>query len=159
MEVKFHLDKKNNPQSNDGMKVGYGLAKRGGYRIRWFLILALILSPLVVAAYYFYRSNVLIIAPAILTSMPVIISSHEDGVVEEIRLKVGSSILHSQTILTISSRQLDAQISFIKDELNSLRAEPSLVEILYLNAIKESKDSFGIKDKFQSLTMQASQAW
>jgi multidrug resistance efflux pump len=150
MKVKFHLDKKRNPQSNDGMKVGYGLAKRGGYRIRWFLILALILSPLVVAAYYFYRSNILIIAPAILTSKPVIIASHDDGVIEQIRVKAGSSILDSQAILTISSHKLNAQISFIKDELNSLRAEPSRIEILYFNAIEESKDSLAKVTDIQS---------
>ena len=46
MKVNFHLDKKNKPQSESGMKVAYGQAKRGGYRLRWYLILAIVISPL-----------------------------------------------------------------------------------------------------------------
>lgn len=54
MKVNFHLDKKNKPQSESGMKVVYGQAKRGGYRLRWYLILAIVVSPLLFMAYYLF---------------------------------------------------------------------------------------------------------
>ena len=58
MKVKFHLDKKNKPQSDDGVKVAYGQAKRGGYRFRWYLILSLVISPLLFVAYFFLKTNI-----------------------------------------------------------------------------------------------------
>ncbi|MDA1378824.1 hypothetical protein PCI56_01760 [Plesiomonas shigelloides subsp. oncorhynchi] len=68
MKVNFHLDKQNNPQAENGVKVQYGAPKRGGYRMRWYMILAIVISPVVLMAYYLFRSQFLITAPAIVTS-------------------------------------------------------------------------------------------
>ncbi len=75
MKVNFHLDKKNKPQSESGMKVVYGQAKRGGYRLRWYLILAIVVSPLLFMAYYLFRTQVLVTAPAIITSYPLTVTA------------------------------------------------------------------------------------
>ncbi|MCW1890461.1 hypothetical protein OK016_19530 [Vibrio chagasii] len=52
MKVKFHLDKKQ-AQSDDGVKVAYGQAKRGAIAFSWYLILSLVISPLLFVAYFF----------------------------------------------------------------------------------------------------------
>ncbi len=71
MKVNFHLDKKNKPQSESGMKVAYGQAKRGGYRLRWYLILAIVISPLLFMAYYLFKTQILVTAPGIVTFLSI----------------------------------------------------------------------------------------
>lgn len=58
MKVKFHLEKDKQPTSDNGMKIIYGSAKRGGYRFRWYCILALVLSPILIMAYVFFQQYI-----------------------------------------------------------------------------------------------------
>ncbi|ENM5738783.1 HlyD family efflux transporter periplasmic adaptor subunit [Vibrio mimicus] len=120
MKVKFHLDKQHQPQSERGMKVMYGQAKRGGYRLRWYLILALVISPLLAMGYYLYRDKVLVIAPAIVTSDPVVIKAAEEGIVGSLNLVTGQSVTEQQALFEIVNDALSGELDFIRQEIAQL---------------------------------------
>ncbi|WP_337028425.1 HlyD family secretion protein [Vibrio cholerae] len=120
MKVKFHLDKQHQPQSERGMKVMYGQAKRGGYRLRWYLILALVISPLLAMGYYLYRDKVLVIAPAIVTSKPVAIKATEDGVIGPLNLVVGQSVTEQQALFEVTNTTLANELDFMRQEIAQL---------------------------------------
>ncbi|HAS24309.1 HlyD family secretion protein [Vibrio splendidus] len=140
MKVKFHLDKKNKPQSDDGVKVAYGQAKRGGYRFRWYLILSLVISPLLFVAYFFFKTNILVIAPAIITSYPVTLTAKVAGVVGPIPIEGGTRVEQSQTVIQLTNLEIEAQIEFIHSELLGLDVNlPSDIEALHLNGLAETR--------------------
>ncbi|EEW09809.1 HlyD family secretion protein [Vibrio mimicus] len=120
MKVKFHLDKQHQPQSERGMKVMYGQAKRGGYRLRWYLILALVISPLLAMGYYLYRDKVLVIAPAIVTSKPVVIKATQEGIVGPLNLVIGQSVTEQQALFEIDNDALSGELDFIRQEIAQL---------------------------------------
>lgn len=142
MKVNFHLEKKDKPQSENGIKVVYGQAKRGGYRVRWYLILAIVVSPLLAMAYYLFRTQVLVTAPAILTTSPVTINAPHPSVVGPIPSIVGKAVLEMETLVLLDNDTLEQQIDFIQQELLKLPHRVNdQVKILHLQAIKESKES------------------
>ncbi|MDE1234453.1 MULTISPECIES: HlyD family secretion protein [Vibrio] len=120
MKVQFHLDKQIEPQSESGIKVVYGQAKRGGYRFRWYLLLALVISPAIAMLYHLYRDNIMIIAPGIITSHPVELKTVEDGVVGPVGFVIGSPIESKQPILTVTNQSLSTELKFLTSEINRL---------------------------------------
>lgn len=120
MKVKFHLEKNKQPTTEHGMKVVYGNAKRGGYRIRWYSILALVLSPLFVMLYLFFQEYILTIAPGIITSNPVILTAPQDGLVVEINAKEGGDVFENENVLYLEDKVLNEDISFLRNELQNV---------------------------------------
>ncbi|MGF1695412.1 HlyD family efflux transporter periplasmic adaptor subunit [Vibrio lamellibrachiae] len=141
MKVKFHLKKENNPQSNDGVKVVYGKAKRGGYRLRWYLILALVVSPVIFLAYLFFRNNILTISPAIVTSNPVTITAKTAGTVGPTPVKIGVLVNENQAVIQLNNLEIEEQISFLESELLKLIEVPIDIDSLHLNGITETRRS------------------
>ena len=141
MKVKFHLDKQQKPQSENGVKIVYGQAKRGGYKLRWYLILGLVISPLIVMGYYLFRTQVLIIAPGIITSYPVTITSADNSLVAPLPTTVGSNVAKGQAILLLSDPALDEETRFIEQELLKLSPPKPDIDKLYLAAIAQSEQN------------------
>ncbi|WEM45167.1 HlyD family efflux transporter periplasmic adaptor subunit (plasmid) [Photobacterium sp. DA100] len=141
MKVKFHLDKQQKPQSESGVKVVYGQAKRGGYKLRWYLILALVISPLLIMGYYLFRTQVLVIAPAIITSYPVTITSAENSLVAPLPTVVGNQVTKGQAIILLSDPALDEETHFIEKELLKLTPPSPNIDKLYQAAIAQSEQN------------------
>ncbi|RRJ84194.1 HlyD family secretion protein [Aestuariirhabdus litorea] len=148
MKVDFHLDKQLNPTSEQGMRVMYGQAKRGGYRLRWYLTLALVISPLLAMAYYLFRSYVMVIALGVVTTEPVTITATNDGVVDTVRVRVGETVAEGDTLLSMNNPVLSAEINFLENELSSLnkRLANSTLENLaiYQEAIDDAKNNLAV---------------
>ncbi|GAJ74921.1 hypothetical protein JCM18905_656 [Vibrio sp. JCM 18905] len=141
MKVNFHLDKKNKPQSENGMKVVYGQAKRGGYRLRWYLILAIVISPLLFMAYYLFRTQVLVTAPAIITSHPLTVTATRSAIVGPVPVNVGTEVTQDQALLLLKDNALNKEIDFIKDELVKLsKNQVQSTDELYKSAIESSAE-------------------
>ncbi len=114
MKVNFHLDKKNKPQSESGMKVAYGQAKRGGYRLRWYLILAIVISPLLFMAYYLFKTQILVTAPGIVTSYPLTITATQAAIVESIPANVGDEVGKGQSLILLADSALNKEVEFLQ---------------------------------------------
>ncbi|OCH14822.1 MULTISPECIES: HlyD family secretion protein [unclassified Aliivibrio] len=123
MDVKFHLDKKKNPTSEKGMKVMYGSEKRGGYRIRWYLILAIIFSPIIFMIYTFAKLHLFTTALGIITTGPVVITATQSGIVDVIDVKDSEFVLEEQLLITLETPVLEEEIAFIENELEMLAYE------------------------------------
>ncbi|WP_194436509.1 HlyD family secretion protein [Vibrio fluminensis] len=150
MKVNFHLDKQNKPDSENGMKVVYGSAKRSGYRIRWYLILFLVISPLLFMAYYLFRTQILITAPAIVTSYPVTFIATQPAVVGEIPFDVGISVAEGDPLLILKNNALNEEVAFIQEELiklSSSKLQPT--SKLYEESIKTTKLSLRKVEQIQ----------
>ncbi|WP_372881783.1 HlyD family secretion protein [Psychromonas sp.] len=121
MKIEFLLDKQKKPHSEKGMKVIYGGTKRTGYRIRWFLLVMAIISPLIFAAYYFMRSSILVIAPAIITYNPVGIDAPHEGMLVSIYPQEGDEIDKGAPLFKLEDNILNAEIAFLQKQLDKLK--------------------------------------
>lgn len=120
MKVQFHLDKNKQPTTDNGMNVAYGNVKRGGYRVRWYLILALVLSPILVMGYYFVQQYVLTIAPGIITTEPLMLTAPQNSIVKSIKVQDGDAVAAQQLVIELQDPTLDQDIEFLRNELRTL---------------------------------------
>lgn len=150
MKVNFSLDKKNKPQSESGMKVAYGQAKRGGYRLRWYLILAIVISPLLFMAYYFFKTQILVTAPGIVTSYPLTITATQATIVGPILVNVGDKVEKGQSLILLADRALNKEVEFLQKELVSLsKNKVRSTDELYQQAIANTKTSLAKVQQIQ----------
>lgn len=103
MQVRFISSKERNPDKEKGQQIIYGAAKRTGYRLRWYFILALVGSPLAWLLIRMLNGAVVMDAPA-----QVVLSTHdvragESGRVEEIPVRVGSTVTKGQLLVRLSN--------------------------------------------------------
>lgn len=150
MKVNFHLDKQNKPDSENGMKVVYGSAKRSGYKIRWYLILLLVVSPLLFMGYYLFRTQILITAPAIVTSYPVTFIATQSAVVGEIPYDVGINVDEGAPLLRLQNNALNQEVAFIQEELVKLSSSKlQTTKTLYEQSIETTKLSLRKVEQIQ----------
>ncbi len=145
MKVEFHLDKKQAPTTEKGMKVTYGHAKRGGYKLRWYLLLAIVLSPLLVMAYFFAKDAVLITAPGIVSVNPVTLTSPQEAVVAEITVKNGDSVKNQTLLVSLWDPVLAKDIESLQQQIvemdETLRNRPDDSFTLYESAVSDAKSN------------------
>ena len=141
MKVQFHIDKQLQPQSEDGVKVVYGKAKRTGYRIRWYFLLALVISPIIVMSYFLYREHLMVIAPGLITSTPLTLTANDDGVVGAIDVKVGNTLDAYTQITRITNQAISDEINYIEQALESLPDTTSADFSVYIQAIEDAQTS------------------
>ncbi|ASI92726.1 HlyD family secretion protein [Vibrio mediterranei] len=120
MKVTFQINKQKSPQKERGMNVAYGEAKRTGYRLRWFALLAIVIFPVAVALYYLVKPQVFTIAQGVVSYEPVSISAPQESVVESLFFEVGDSFSQGQFLLQLQNRVLDDEISFLQGQIYEL---------------------------------------
>lgn len=103
MKIRFTGDKERNPTQEAGLKVLYAPGKRMAFRLRWYLILLLISSPLL---WFFGRLGVgylRVEAPAQI-QMPVVeLRAREAGTVAELPVKAGDHVQRGQLLLRLDN--------------------------------------------------------
>lgn len=125
MKVVFKHEKQINPQAEGGLKVNYAGAKRAAFKLRWNLLLLLILSPIIIFFIYLFNEEVLINADGILTSEPITIYAREDGLIEKIYYLPGEKIPAGQDLFVMSSPIIDAEVTFLTEKLDYYREKQS----------------------------------
>jgi multidrug resistance efflux pump len=140
MKVKFHLEKSQKPTTEHGMKVVYGTAKRGGYRFRWYLILAIILSPIFLIIYTYAKQYLFITAPGVITTGPVVITASQNGIVKKIAVDENEFVLEEQLLIQLKALVLEKEVAFVKEEL------------LRLNETKEGRDEEDLSPYYAAIT-------
>ncbi|CAH0532828.1 hypothetical protein VST7929_00675 [Vibrio stylophorae] len=138
MKVEFHLDKQNDPTRDQGTKVAYGQAKRGGYRLRWYLLLGLILSPILVLLYFFYRNFVLVIAPGIVSSEPLVLRATHDAVVVSMLDKSITQVKPQELLLNLKNEVLTAEVGYLQRELDGLKGDKEHSTAVDLQLFKQA---------------------
>ena len=92
LKIEFMLDKKKNPVAEKGLKVLYGGTKRTGYRIRWFILVAIVLMPAILGLGWIVKQQVLVIAPAIVSYDAVDLNVKTSGRITKVYFRTGESV-------------------------------------------------------------------
>jgi multidrug resistance efflux pump len=103
MKVRFDSSKELRPDQDNGLKVLYGPSKRVAYRLRWYLILALVLSPLV---YVFGRITLDLLrveVPAQLQVPSTEIRALESGTIADVGVEVGGRVEPGDLLLRLDN--------------------------------------------------------
>ncbi|MEF1192800.1 HlyD family secretion protein, partial [Vibrio parahaemolyticus] len=91
--------------------------------------------------YYLFRTQVLVTAPAIITSYPLTVTATRSAIVGPIPVNVGTEVAQDQALLLLKDNALNKEIDFIKEELIKLsKNQVQSTDELYKNAIASSEE-------------------
>lgn len=136
MKVDFKLHKQVEPVAEHHVKVNYGDTKRAGYKLRWFAILFVVISPVVVILYTLIYPSLVQEAPAVLSFSPIEMSAPQGGIVAVKRWKESEKVNKGDVLFTIQNTALDAEITFLKGEVEKFSLDQSNDEATQLFAEK-----------------------
>lgn len=139
MKIKFETEKQKNPMKNDGFDVMYAPAKRVAFRFRWYLLVVLILSPLVIFGWNLLDDEVLIQADGILTTDPIVLQAPQSVFVKTIHVKDGDKVKAKDILVELSSPVVERQYELLKEKhknFNELHQKGiQILDVLYKQQI------------------------
>ncbi|ABL98717.1 HlyD family secretion protein [Shewanella amazonensis] len=114
-------DKSQAPTADASLKVSYDNLRRGAYRGRWYLLLALIIAPVLLVIWFVLKPWLFILAPGIVTSEPLEMRSPASGVVHAVYQTRGDVVSTGQPLLVLKDPALDAQIQGLERQLTQMQ--------------------------------------
>lgn len=109
--------KQQDPLSDNGIKVDYGAAKRKGYRARWYFLLLLVFTPVLVVLWLMLRPKIFILAPGQISTEPLLIRSPVAARLINANVVKGEQVEAGAVLLTLADPELEAQIHEIRQQL------------------------------------------
>lgn len=103
MNIRFDSPKELNPTHDHGLKVLYAPGKRMAFRLRWYLILFLVASPLLWLLGKLLFSLVLIDAPAQLRLPIEEVRARDAGRVERLHVTAGEQVQPGQLLVNLDN--------------------------------------------------------
>ncbi|MBD8089136.1 biotin/lipoyl-binding protein [Pseudomonas fluorescens] len=138
MKISFNSSKEAKPTEHEGMNVIYGAGKRAAFKIRWYFLLALVASPLLILGGKVAVSLAMTDAPGKLVLPTAEVYSPEMGVIKALTIKPGDQVQQGQIIGELEDMQLDYRLSTLQALAErDLSAEQKLArsqELQVLNA-------------------------
>lgn len=110
MKIRFDSYKERNPTQENGIHVLYAPGKRMAFRLRWYLILFLVASPLIWLVGNFVYGLVLIDAPAQLHLPIQEVRARDAGRVDKIFVTVGEQVHSQQPLLDLDNPEWRARL-------------------------------------------------
>lgn len=123
MKISFKTEKQKNPLVNDGFSVRYGPAKRFAFKGRWYFLLVLILSPLIIFAVHILNEQVLVNADGILTTNPIILNAPQTAYIEKINVRPGDEIVDQQVLVKMNSPLVEAELGVLSNNYQRIKTE------------------------------------
>ena len=111
MKIRFSSEKERNPTQEQGLKVLYAPGKRTAFRLRWYLILLLVASPLLWLAVQLGYGFWLVKAPAQLRLPTVELRAREAARVAEVQVEPGQRVVAGQPLLRLDSPEWRARLA------------------------------------------------
>ena len=102
------------------MKVPYAPAKRHAAKLRWYIILLLVSSPLIYFLIKLGMAWMIVAAPGYITMDQVEINSKADGVVDHVYVQAGQDIEAGGTVVRLFNPHLASQMVLRRAELSTL---------------------------------------
>ncbi|MFM5501825.1 HlyD family secretion protein [Aeromonas veronii] len=135
MKVTFNPPKKQDATSDEGIRVLYAPAKRVAFKARWYLILLLAFSPVIILLWYLGREWWLTQAPAIITTEPQLVVANGDGFIRHIYTAPGQGVSQGDALMQFESPTLKANMAERKArraaiELSKAEAEQAILHNL-----------------------------
>ncbi|MCF7970881.1 MAG: biotin/lipoyl-binding protein [Methylococcaceae bacterium] len=121
MKIKFRSEKQQVSDVEGGVRLSYASARRAGYRLRRYILLALVLSPMFILAWYLLSDKIFISAPGVITTEPMEIRSSGSGFVEQLLVEAGDYVTAGQSLAKVTSPVLNTRattLAFQREQLN-----------------------------------------
>ncbi len=120
MKIKFHSEKQRDPGSENGIKVPYGPGRKKLPRVRWWLILLAVFSPLIYFVWTLVRDVALIEVPGNIAFPSQTYRASTGGVVEVLFVEASDRVMADQPLVQLSDQNLNREIRQLLVEQNSL---------------------------------------
>lgn len=114
MKVSFNSSKEAKPTEHEGMNVIYGAGRRAAFKLRWYLLLALVASPLLILAGKVALSWALIEAPGKLVLPTSELYSPQAGVISKLLIKPGDEVAQGEVIAQLEDLDLEYRIQTLR---------------------------------------------
>ena len=108
------------PQEKDGLAIKYDKAKRSSHIKRWYMLLVIVSTPIVLICWIILRPYVFVLAPGITTTEPLEIRSHAKGTVSEILIIPGKTIAAGTPIIKIEDHSVTNKVDEYERQLIEL---------------------------------------
>jgi multidrug resistance efflux pump len=135
MKVTFTPPKKQDATSEQGIRVLYAPAKRMAFKVRWYLILILAFSPVIILLWYLGREWWLTQAPAIITTEPQLVVANGDGFIRNIYMTPGQPVSQGDVLMQFESPTLNVNIEARKARLKAIVLNKQLDELEILRIL------------------------
>ena len=139
MKVSF-LRKEKDPTVVRGMKVPYAPAKRHTAKLRWYIILLLVASPLIYFLIQLAMAWLIVGAPGYVTLDQVAVNSKATGIVERIDVDVGQTLSAGETMVRLYNPDLASQMTLRRAELGALQPARSMAGASQVDLLKRRID-------------------
>lgn len=114
MKISFNSSKETKPTEHEGMNVIYGAGRRAAFKLRWYLLLALVASPLLILAGKVALSWALIEAPGKLVLPTSELYSPQAGVISKLFIKPGDEVAQGEVIAQLEDLDLEYRIQTLR---------------------------------------------
>lgn len=145
MKVRFASSKERSPDLEQGLKVLYGPSRRVAYRLRWYLILLLVASPLLWVGGRLGLAALQQRAPAQLALATTELRAPDSGTVERVLVQAGQRVQAGQLLVQLDNPQWRLR-------LNQLRPpQPAGPDRLGRSALALQGESVGLQGQMVEL--------
>lgn len=103
MKVRFSSSKERSPDQENGLRVLYGPGKRVAYKLRWYLIVALVSSPMLILAGRLLFEALRPEMPAQLSIPSTELRSSVSGNIRSLPVKVGQQVAAGQLLVELDN--------------------------------------------------------
>ncbi|MCL1038150.1 HlyD family efflux transporter periplasmic adaptor subunit [Shewanella submarina] len=127
--------KSTQPAVDKGQQIKYAQAKRTGYKLRWYLLLAMVIAPALLVIWFMSKPLLFISAPGLITTEPMPIRTPLSGNIQTLEVKVGQPVKQGQTLISISQAANQAVIADLEQrrhQLDTLNSEEEQAVIAQL---------------------------
>lgn len=127
MKISFEGTKKENPAYDGGMKVPYATAKRLTSSWRWYLVVFITASPLIIFLIKITVSYLFNSAPGMISIKMTDLNAPESAYISKIHVNRGDEIIKGDVIADLYDPATEDHISFLTAEMEILKPEKKVV--------------------------------
>lgn len=123
MKVNFESSKRQRPDVEKGLRVPYAPARRAFPRWRWYLVVLLVSSPLVLFLSKLALGWFLASSPAMLSLEKITVTTPRPSVVEALKAKEGDLVKKGAVLVRLGDTALEGRVELLRSEMESLEAQ------------------------------------
>ncbi|AQS38145.1 multidrug resistance efflux pump [Shewanella psychrophila] len=126
MKVNYQATSKaEKPDVDNGVEVKYSGAKRAGFKFRWYLLLFLVISPVLLVSWILAKPYIFVLAPGIITAEPLEMRAPSKGTVQSVVEQDTGAVNKGGDLLVIADPELDAQVTELSRQLVEIEGRES----------------------------------
>lgn len=126
MKVSFSSPRKIEPDAEHGYKLPYAPSKRVESKLSWYLVLAIVCSPLLYVLFTAMSSMLMVKEPGHISIGKFEVNSETPGRVTELEVEVGEDVRKGDVIARLTDHTISSDISRVSNEISYLRERQNL---------------------------------